>query len=106
MSWRKVTAIVRTELLERVEAALEAVGCPGFTVTPVWGCGEYADYYRRNHLTRHARVECFVPETQADSLVQAILEAAHTGQPGDGMVAVLPVEHFYRIRTRQEAEDP
>ncbi len=31
------------------------------------------------------------------------MDAAHTGDPGDGIVAVVPIEKFYLIRTRSEA---
>lgn len=30
------------------------------------------------------------------------MEAAHTGVPGDGIVAVLPVDKVFHIRTRSE----
>jgi len=34
----------------------------------------------------------------------AIMDAAHLGMAGDGIVAILPVEKLYRIRTRSPAE--
>jgi nitrogen regulatory protein P-II 1 len=34
--------------------------------------------------------------------VSAILEAARTGEVGDGKIFVLPVEKVYRIRTGEE----
>ncbi len=34
------------------------------------------------------------------------MEAAWTGQPGDGRIFVLPVEAAYRIRTREEMNSP
>ena len=30
------------------------------------------------------------------------MEVAHTGMEGDGIVAVIPVEKLYRIRTKSE----
>jgi len=36
------------------------------------------------------------------AIVKGIMEAAYLGLEGDGIVAVLPVEKFYRIRTRSE----
>lgn len=32
-----------------------------------------------------------------------ILDAAHTGSPGDGIVAILPVNRVYTARTRSDA---
>jgi nitrogen regulatory protein PII len=31
------------------------------------------------------------------------MEAAHTGVPGDGVVAILPVDRLFLIRTKEEA---
>ena len=38
-----------------------------------------------------------------ESITTAIMDGAHTGEPGDGIVAVVPIEKFYLIRTRSEA---
>lgn len=107
MHIRKVTAIVRCTLLEQVERRLQEIGLPGMTVTHVKGFGEYANFFRRDWTVTHARIEVFVDRDDSDRIVEAILDAAHTGAPGDGMIAVLPVERMYRIRERREvgAED-
>jgi len=54
-------------------------------------------------MCEHARIELFVSEDKVDSIVEKIMDAAHTGASGDGMLAVLPVERVYRIRTRAPA---
>jgi len=36
--------------------------------------------------------------------VKAILDAASTGEVGDGKIFVVPVEGVYRIRTREKDE--
>lgn len=102
MSYRKVTAIIRSDLLEKVEAELQGLGVKGVSVTNVKACGEYADFYSRDRMVSHARIEIFTHEAKADAIAQAIIEAAHVGLEGDGIVAVLPVEKLYRIRTRSE----
>jgi nitrogen regulatory protein P-II 1 len=40
-----------------------------------------------------------VANTAVDDAIRAIVEAARTGEIGDGRVFVLPVEASYRIRT-------
>jgi nitrogen regulatory protein PII len=40
-----------------------------------------------------------VPEGIAEEAIRAIVEAARTGEIGDGRVFVLPVAESYRIRT-------
>ena len=52
------------------------------------------------------RFEIFLPRKRADEIARAILGAAQTGQPGqpgDGLVAVLPVESLYRIASGELA---
>jgi len=103
MNYRKVTAIIRREVLEKVEKKLQKSGVQGVSVTRVKGYGEYTDFYSKDWMVSHARIEIFTHQSKADVIAQAIMEAAHTGVEGDGIVAVLPVEKLYRIRTRSEA---
>ena len=100
---RKVTAIVRSDLLERVEGRLQQLGIPGVTVTRVKGYGEYENFFARDWMTEHARIEIFLSQERADEVARAIMDAAHTGIAGDGIVVVLPVESIYRIRTKEVA---
>jgi len=75
----------------------------GISVTRVKGYGEYADFYARDWMITYARIEIFTTEERAESIARAIMETAHVGLSGDGIVAVLPVEKLYRIRTKSEA---
>ena len=104
MSFRKVTAIIRPDRLEAVEDRLRDLAVPGISVTKVKGYGEYANFYTPDWMISHARVEVFIGEHQAEEVATAIMEAAHTGMEGDGIVAVLPVESVYHIRTRKKCE--
>lgn len=100
VSYRKVTAIIRSDVLEKVEQALQTIGVTGISVTKVKGYGEYADFYSRDWMVSHARIEIFTHETRTEAIVQVIIDAAHVGMEGDGIVAVVPVEKLYRIRSR------
>jgi len=104
MKFRKVIAVIRPERLEAVENALKRLGVPGITVTKVKGFGEYENFYSSECLSSHVRIEVFIDEQQADKLALAVMDASHTGVEGDGIVAVLPVETVYHIRTRQKCE--
>lgn len=103
MTWCKVTAIVRGLALEHVEAELERLGVPRVTVTSVRGFGEYRDFFRHDWTVGHARLELSVPRADADRYVRAILDAASTGERGDGIVAVVPVDAVVRIRDGKPA---
>jgi nitrogen regulatory protein P-II 1 len=45
------------------------------------------------------QIESVVADHMVEPAVQAIMEAARTGEIGDGRVFVLPVEKGYNIRT-------
>ncbi len=103
MDYRKITAIIRSDVLEKVEKKLQEIGVQGISVTKVKGYGEYADFYSKDWMVSHARVEIFTSAAQADVIALAIMDTAYEGLEGDGIVAVLPVEKLYRIRTGSEA---
>jgi nitrogen regulatory protein P-II 1 len=102
MDFRKVTAIIRPDYLEKVEQALQGLGVPGLSVTKVKGYGEYADFYTPDWMCTHVRIDVIIGQHRADQVAEAIMDAAHTGMIGDGIVAILPVETVYHIRTRQK----
>jgi nitrogen regulatory protein P-II 1 len=102
MDFSKVTAIIRPGALEKVEAALQALGVPGVSVTRVKGYGEYADFFTPDWMLTHVRVEVFIGQHRANAVAESIMNAAHTGMVGDGIVAISPVESVYHIRTREK----
>jgi nitrogen regulatory protein P-II 1 len=103
MGFKQVTAILRNELLDDVLEELKKIGVKGLTVTSVKGYGESKHIWAKHWFVSHARVEIITEKTKADEIVAAIMEIAHTGGPGDGIVCILPVEKVFRIRTRSEA---
>jgi nitrogen regulatory protein P-II 1 len=102
MEFVKVTAIIRPSVLEKVENALQELHVPGVSVAKVKGYGEYANFYTSDWMVAHVRVEVFIGQHRAEAIAEAIMEAAHTGLEGDGIVAVMPVESVYHIRTREK----
>lgn len=100
---RKITAIVRTLVLEKVEECLRELHVPGISVTKVKGFGEYANFFRPDWISEHARIEIFLRRERAEEVARAIIGAAHTGGAGDGLVVILPVEAIYRIRSGELA---
>lgn len=104
MEFRKVTAIFRPDRLEAVEDQLRKLDVRGVSVTKVKGFGEYANFYSSDWLCTHVRIEIFLSASRAQEIATAIMDAAHTGLEGDGIVAVLPVEAVYHIRTLEKCE--
>jgi len=102
MSFKKITAIFRCDSCEKVERKLKDIGVHGFSLSKVKGYGEYADHYSDDWLVTHARIEIFAEESAVAEIVEVVMEAAHVGIEGDGIIAVSPVEDLYRIRTRSK----
>jgi nitrogen regulatory protein P-II 1 len=109
---KMVTAVVRPDKLSAVKEALAAVGAPSLTVTEVSGRGSQpakTSQYRGEEYTvdlhQKAKVECVVADVPAEEVVDAIAEAAHTGQKGDGKVFVFDVAAARQIRTGDTGAD-
>ena len=101
-----IKSIVRPNKVDEVKDALEKIGISGMTVTEVRGHGKQKGHtaiYRGKEynvsLLPKMQVEVLVPDSIADEAIRAIVEAARTGEIGDGRVFVLPVEQSFRIRT-------
>ena len=108
----KIEAIIRHERLQEVQDALDQLGVSGLTVSEVVGCGRqkgYTEQYRgvqaNISLLPKIKVESVVPTDLVDRAVEAIVEAARTGNVGDGRVFVYPIEQSVRIRTGESGED-
>lgn len=100
MEINAVIAVIRTEMLEQVEACLQDLGIEGISVSRVKGYGEYENFYSRDHMTTYARLEIFTSESKAEDIARCIMGAAHSGLPDDGIVSILPVRKFYRIHAQ------
>ncbi|CCQ37705.1 GlnK-type ammonia transport regulator [Natronomonas moolapensis 8.8.11] len=101
-----VVAYIRPDKLSAVKKGLSEAGAPSLTVSNVSGRGSQPtkkSQWRGEEysvdLHQKVKLECVVAEIPASDVVDAIAEAAHTGDPGDGKVFVLPVESAHQIRT-------
>jgi len=103
MDIKMIVAIIRHDRLENVEKSLQDIGVERINVSKVKGYGEYHDFFARNWMVEEVRVEIYTRKREVETIAAAIMKAAHTGLPGDGIVAVMPVEKLFLIRTRAEA---
>ena len=101
-----VIAVIKPFKLDDVRDALTAIGIHGMTVTEVKGYGRQKGHmeiyrgaeYAVNFLPK-VRIEVAIASEQVDQVMDAITNAAKTGQIGDGKIFVSPIEHTLRIRT-------
>ncbi len=102
MELRLVVAIIRPLALEPVEKALQEMGVHGLTVTRAKGFGAHANLFSRDWLVDQVKIEIYLEQDRAESIAQAILDTAYSGSLGDGIVAILPVDKVFSVRTRRE----
>lgn len=108
---KRVECVIRPTKIDEVKEALIAVGVTGMTVTDVRGYGRQrgcTEKYRGNtyivNLLPKVKIEFVVADSLVDAAMEAALEAARTGEIGDGKVFVSAVEDAVRIRTGDRGE--
>jgi len=107
-----VVAVLKPFKLDEVKEALKTLGVQGMTLTEAQGFGRqrgHTEVYRGAEyevdFVPKIRVEVLVDDTQADEVVDAIVQTAATGKIGDGKVWVIPVEAVVRVRTGERGRD-
>jgi nitrogen regulatory protein P-II 2 len=107
-----IIAIIKPFKLEEVRDALTAIGVQGMTVAEVKGYGRqkgHTEIYRGAEYAVHflpkVRLDVAVDDAQVDKVVDAINNAAKTGQIGDGKIFITSIEHAVRIRTGETDTD-
>ena len=103
---KMIKAIVRPNRVDEVKDALSAAGISGMTVTEVRGHGRQRGHptiYRGSEyevsLLPKVEIDVVVPDSLVEDAIDAIMDAARTGEIGDGRVFVIPIEQGRKIRT-------
>lgn len=108
---QKIEAIIRPDKLQVVKAALEELAHAGMTLTEVRGHGVQRGVTEQwrgrtfavEYLTK-VKLEMVVKDADVQPIVERIVEAARTGEVGDGKIFVSPVGRAIRIRTGEQDE--
>lgn len=94
---KEIKAIIKPFMLERaIEALREIGGLAAVTISPAHGLSVKRGTFDQVVKTK---LEIVVPDGMVARVVEAIEKAAHTGNPGDGRIFVIPVEHTVKVRT-------
>ncbi len=103
---KKLEAFIKPFKLEDVKEALSEVGILGMSVTEVRGFGRqrgHSEVYRGSEykvdFLPKLKIEVAVSEDNFEPAVDAIIEAARTGDVGDGKILVSELSEVIRIRT-------
>jgi nitrogen regulatory protein PII len=106
---KMIKSIIRPNKVDEVKDALAKLNIAGMTVTEVRGHGKQKGHtavYRGKEynvsLLPKMEIEVVVADSLAEDVVKAIVQAARTGEIGDGRVFVMPVQESYRIRTGEK----
>ena len=107
-----IEAIIKPFKLDDVREALTQAGVQGLTVTEARGFGRQKgqkEIYRGAEydvsFLPKLRIEVAVSDALAEQVVEAIREAAATGEIGDGKIFVFDMEKAVRIRTGETDDD-
>src|ERR1043166_1208497 len=107
-----VTAIVKPFKVDDVKEALRGAGVHGMTVSEARGFGRqrgHTEVYRGAEYTVEfvpkVRIEVLIDDADAPRVADTIVNAARTGQIGDGKVWISPVDTIIRVRTGEKDHD-
>jgi nitrogen regulatory protein P-II 1 len=109
---KKIEAIFREEKLNVVKDALAEIGIVGMNVLEVRGHGRQGGIelagrigtYKVDLLPR-VQLNIVLSDHNVEKTIETIQQAAKTGNIGDGIIFVYPVDEVIRIRTGERGHD-
>lgn len=108
---KKIEAIIREDKVNDVKEALAEIGIVGMNMFEVHGHGRQrgiqlvgrAGTYQINMLPK-VQINIVLSERNLEDVIETILRSACTGEPGDGIIFVYPVEEAIRVRTGERGQ--
>jgi nitrogen regulatory protein P-II 1 len=109
---KKIEVIIREEKLNDVKEALRRIGIIGMNVVEIRGHGRQGGIvlngrsgsYQIDLLPR-VQINIILSDHNVEKTIQTVIETAQTGQMGDGIIFVYPVEEIIRIRTGERGRE-
>ena len=103
---KKIEAIIREDKLNDVKEALKEIGILGLNVFEIRGHGRQGGInlagrsgtYQVDLLTK-IQVNIILSEQNLEETIEAILSSAYTGETGDGLIFIYPVEEVINVRS-------
>jgi nitrogen regulatory protein P-II 1 len=109
---KKIEAIIREDKVNDVREALKEIGIVGMNMIEIRGHGRQggitlvgrAGSYQVDMLTK-IQINIILSENNLEETIEAILNSAATGEPGDGIIFIYPVDEVIRVRTRERGQE-
>lgn len=109
---KMVVAVIKHYKLEDVRSALSEAGVKGVTIIEVKGFGKqkgHTEVYRgatvEVKFLPKIKIEAAVEDDMVEPAIAAIINAARTGEIGDGKIFVYDLKEVVRIRTGERGEE-
>jgi nitrogen regulatory protein P-II 1 len=108
----KIEAIIREEKLNDVKQALRDIGILGLNVFEVRGHGRQGGIelagrtgtYQVDMLPK-IQLNIVLSDHNVEKTIETICKAARTGEAGDGLIFVYPIQDVIRIRTGERGRE-
>jgi len=107
---KKIEAIIRKTKFEDVKEALVEADIEWFSYYDVRGVGKmrqeriYRGVKYDTSFIERILISIVVRDINVEKTVKAVVNAAQTGEIGDGRIFVIPVEDSIRIRTGERGD--
>lgn len=109
---KRIDAYIRHEALTEVKDALQAIGIIGMSVQEVRGHGREGGIdlswrgtsYKMDMIPK-IQVSIVLSDHNVEKTIETIIATARTGEEGDGVIFVYPVEDIIRIRTGERGRE-
>ncbi len=103
----KIEAVVRSTRFHLVQDALADIGIQTFSAFDIKLAGLHKGHsnsggrpgsFKASDLIAKTNVVVLCNEREKDGIIKAIIDAAKTGQKGDGLISVYPIGSLTKIR--------
>jgi nitrogen regulatory protein P-II 1 len=109
---KKIEAILREDKVNDVKEALKEMGIVGLNLFEIRGHGRQGGIsltgrtgsYRVDLLPK-IQLNIILSEHNLEETIDTIQRSAYTGEAGDGLIFVYPVDEVIRIRTRERGHE-
>jgi len=110
---KQIKAVIQPDKLSSVREALQKTGCyHGVMISDIMGNGSQkgiiqawrGEKYQMDLLPKVV-IDLIVKDDEVETIKNAILQSARSGEIGDGKIFVSNIEEVVRIRTGEEGEN-